>query len=331
MAPDISIVIPAYNVAGYIVPTLRSALAQRDVATEIIVVDDGSNDATPRILEGFRAEPRLRVIRQLNQGLPAARNTGLAAAVGRHVGFLDGDDLWDPVKARRHVDLLDRRPEIDLTYSWWRIIDDAGEVTGRHNTEPPERLLGGLSFEGLAIENFAGNGSTVVCRREALLRAGGFDPALRACEDLDAWLRVALLREGNIALVEEILTSYRMRGGQMTRDWQRMLQGWEAAIGKARLRAPDRIAAVERMAMARRNRFLAYIAYEAGDHAAARGFILGAWRASPRALLGDRRCWLVSSAVAVASVLPRGLHEGLAATVKRHRAERARLRATSAA
>ena len=325
-APDVSIVVPAHNVERFIAAALRSALAQRGVAVEVVVVDDGSTDGTPAEVARFAGDPRLRVVRQPNAGLAAARNAGLAAASGRYVGFLDGDDLWDPDKARWHVELMDARPWVDLSYSWWWIVDEEGRATGRGNTAPARRLPGGLSLEGLVVENFTGNGSNVVCRRGALIRAGGFDPRLRACEDLDAWLRVAALREGNIALVPEILTSYRMRGGQMTRDWRRMRAGWEAAIGKARRLAPKRVARVEAMARARLGRFLAYIAYEAGEHAAARALIRGAWRSSPRVLLGDRRCWLVTGAVLAAAVLPRGWHDRLSTGVKERRARLARRR-----
>jgi hypothetical protein len=326
--PDISIVIPAYNVEGFIAETLQSALAQRGVALEVVVVDDGSTDGTAAKLIDFADDPRLRVVHQANAGLPAARNAGLAVAQGRHVGFLDGDDLWDADKALHHTALLDAQPDIDLTYSWWRIIDEAGHPTGRGNTTPMAELPAGLSFEGLIAENFCGNGSTVVCRREALLRAGGFDPTLRACEDLDAWLRVAALRQGNVALVSQVLTSYRMRDGQMTRDWQRMLTGWEATIAKARRATPERVAVVEPLARAKLGRFLAYIAYEAGDHAAARALIARAWRHAPLALARDRRCWLVTGAVAATAILPRTWHDRFATAVKARRTARAANRAT---
>src|SRR3954466_14096555 len=110
MTPDISIVVPAYNVAGYLAEALRSALAQKGVTLEVIVVDDGSTDGTSKVIALFAGDPRLRVIRQANAGLPAARNTGVAAATGRYVGFLDGDDVWLDGKAARHVELLDANP-----------------------------------------------------------------------------------------------------------------------------------------------------------------------------------------------------------------------------
>jgi GT2 family glycosyltransferase len=317
MTPDISIVIPAYNVAGFIGDAVRSALGQAAVVVEVVVVDDGSTDATVEALAPFAGDARLVVIRQANQGLPGARNTGIRAARGRHVGFLDGDDLWDPGKASRHVALLDADPGLDLTFSWSRVVDEEGRDTGRHNAVPIASIPGGLTFEGLVIENFVGNGSTAVCRREALIRAGLFDPELRrSCEDLDAWLRIAALRDGNIGLVPEVLASYRMRGGQMTRDWRRMAAGWNTVIAKAAAANPARVARVERHARARLERFLAYIAYESGEPAEARRMLLRAWRAAPRSLARDRRAWMTTAAVLAGAVLPASWHGRLAAAAK---------------
>jgi hypothetical protein len=321
MRPDVSIVVPAYNVSTYLGAALESALAQKGVAVEVIVVDDGSTDGTAEVIAGFAGDTRLRVISQANAGLPAARNVGIAAAAGRYIGFLDGDDVWLENKAERHAALLDADPGIDLTYSWWREIDDYGRpFKARDAAKPVEKIAMGLSLEGLVIENFAGNGSTVVCRAEALARTGGFDPEMRkSCEDLDAWLRLAVLRNANIALVPEVLTLYRHRLGQMTRDWGRMLDGWETAIAKAKQMEPDRIAQVERRGRAEVLRFMAYTAYEAGNHAAARALVWRAWKEAPVPLLRDRLCWMVTCASAAEAVMPTRTHRRVEAWIKLRR------------
>ena len=320
MTPDISIVIPAYNVERYVAAALNSALAQRHVAAEIVVVDDGSIDATMDRIRSVGDDPRLRVIAQANQGPSGARNTALRAACGRYVGFLDGDDLWEPDKAARHVALMDARPDLDLSYSWWRVIDGDGRVTGRRNRTRAENLPRGMSFEGLLVANFTGTASTVVCRKAALDAVGGFDEQLTSNVDLDVWLRIAARRDGNIGLVEEVLTSYRMHGAQITGNWSRMKANWEKVLEKARAAAPARVAGVETVARALLSRYLAYLAYEQRDYLAARRMMLDAWAKAPRAVAGDARVWLISAAIGTASVLPDAWHDGLSRVARDLRA-----------
>ena len=319
MTPDITILIPAYNVAPYLGKTLHSALVQQGVDHEIVVVEDGSTDGTAAVIDAFRNEQRIHVIRQANTGPSGARNTGLAIARGRYVGFLDGDDLWEPEKAARHVQVMDADPSLDMTYSWWRIIDDKGQPTGRENRTKKSELPAGLGFEGLLIQNFTGTSSTVVCRRDALAAVGGFDDALRANVDLDLWLRITARRPNAIGLVPEVLTSYRMHGNQITSDWRRMEGNWEKVIEKARRMAPDRVARVESLARAQLSRYLAYLAYESGDHTAARRLIVAAWTKAPTALISDRRSWLTTAAIGT-TFLPPAWHDGLASAARRWRA-----------
>jgi len=320
--PKVSVVIPAFNVAPYVGDAIRSALAQRGVSLEVIVVDDGSTDATRDVLQAFAGDPRVRLILQENQGPSGSRNTALAAARGAFVGFLDADDLWMPTKAARHVALMTADPSIDLSYSWWHTIDDASRPTGRSSTVAAARVLGGLTFSGLVIENFTGTASTVFCRRDAVVQVGGFDPALRSNVDLDLLLRLAARRPGNIALVPEILTAYRMRSDQITKNWLLMETNWRTVIEKAAQIAPAEVARVHRVALARQCRYLAYIAYEARDLYAARRLLAKAWLNRPSALVRDRRAWLTTAAV-IASFLPAPLHEALAQRVVSLRARRA--------
>lgn len=322
MIPDISIIIPAYNCAPWLGAALASALAQTGVEHEVIVIDNGSTDDTASVIASYAHHPRLIALRVEGGGCPRARNTGIAAARGRYLGFLDGDDVWHPAKAARHVDAMDRDRRLDLTYSWYRVIDEHGSATGRRSTVPATRVPGGPSFRGLLIENFCGNCSTVVCRAEAIAWAGEFDETLTALEDLDMWLRVAALRDGNIGLVPEVLTDYRVRGGQMTADWRNMQRNWENVLERARAQSPRQVRAVERRARARQARYWAYIAYCRGEPEAARRLTWRAWRNHPGVLAGDRRAWLTTAAAA-ATLLPRAWHDRLARTAIRLRAHHA--------
>jgi hypothetical protein len=205
---------------------------------------------------------------------------------------------------------MDEQPGIDVTYSWWRIIDENGAFQGRTNTRPAASLAGGMGFEGLLVENFTGTASTLVCRAEAVRAINGFDPALRSNVDLDLLLRLALLREGNIALVPALLTSYRIHRSQITSDWRRMERNWNLVFDKMKLLAPARASAVEMLARGRVSRYFAYIAYVRGDYAAARALMAKAWRTSPLGMLRDSRCRLVTLAV-LSTYLPVRLRERL--------------------
>ena len=125
-APSVSVIVPAYNVAPYIRQAVESALRQTLTSLEVILVDDGSTDGTIAQLSGL-GDQRLRPIRREHAGVCASRNTGAALARGPYLGFLDGDDVWLPDKLRRHVAVLEAHPEIDLTSSLSRVIDEAGE------------------------------------------------------------------------------------------------------------------------------------------------------------------------------------------------------------
>src|SRR5437763_447547 len=108
----VSVIIPAYNFARYVPEAIDSVLAQTYAPFEVIVVDDGSTDDTPKVLAAYGN--RIRAIRQVNQGVAAARNTGLAAAGGEYVAFIDSDDTWEPRKLQLQMDRFDADPDLGL-------------------------------------------------------------------------------------------------------------------------------------------------------------------------------------------------------------------------
>ena len=302
----VSIVIPAFNVGPFIATAVASALAQTYPRFELIVVDDGSTDSTMAELEKFD-DDRLRIVRQKNRGSSAARNTGIALGRGEYIAFLDGDDIWLPAKLQKHVALLAQKPEIDVTFALSAVIDESGRETGRTNRQSE----GLLTFQRLYTSNVVGNGSAVVMRRSALDSAGGFDENLFAAVEHDVWLRVALLRAGNIYCIAEILSYYRMRPNQVTKDWRRMERAWATLDEKICKLAPDAVRDVRDEARARMRRYLAYIAYEAGDLAHARGHLRSALAIDSRSVLRDRGTWLLGIALIMGLVLPASLQRGL--------------------
>src|SRR5690606_10598745 len=129
----VSVIVPAFNAAGYIEDTCLSVLAQTYTALELIVVDDGSTDATANIVAAIaESDRRVRLLRQQNSGVANARNAGIAAASGEFVAPLDADDIWDPRKIERQVRRLQEAgDDAGLAYCWWVWIDTGGRVLDR--------------------------------------------------------------------------------------------------------------------------------------------------------------------------------------------------------
>lgn len=302
----VTVLVAAYNAGRFIEPTVDSVLRQTFANFELIVVDDGSTDDTVQRLEQY-GDQRLRIIRQQNQGAPAALNTGLRAAYGKYVGFLDHDDLWRNTKLERHVGFLEQHSEVDLTFSWSRLIDEAGHEMGWHT----RRWRGPLSFQEMLTDFVIGNTSSVVMRRTVFEAAGWFDPQLPRYYDVDLFLRVALLRPNNTHAIEEELTLYRRHPLQMSRDWGGMQRDWERLLEKFRGLAPQQTTAVERNASSNMYRYFTYLAYESREFRQALRFLRNGFRRAPRGFLLDPRNWTAAAGCLAGLVLPSSVHRGL--------------------
>ncbi|MBM3745384.1 MAG: glycosyltransferase family 2 protein [Acidobacteria bacterium] len=298
-SPAVSVIVAAYNSGAFLRPTLESVQRQSFQDFELIVVDDGSTDGAPELLERIR-DPRLRVIRQANQGQAAALNAGGRVARGACVAFLDHDDLWTDNKLARHLEFMAAHPAVDLTFSWSRFIDEDGKPLSLHT----RHWRGCVSFSQLLADFVIGNTSSVVGRREALDRVGWFDPNLRRCFDQDAFLRVALLRPNNVCAIEETLTLYRRHPRQMSRDWRAMRTDWERMLEKLRALAPDEVAAVEGLAAANTHRYLAFLAYENREFLESCRLLWWAFRRRPGGFLADKRNWMAAAGCLAGLLLP---------------------------
>jgi glycosyltransferase involved in cell wall biosynthesis len=190
---------------------LDSVLAQDFRGFELIVVDDGSTDDTPQMLGAYGES--IRLLRQENRGVSAARNAGVAAAQGDLIAFLDSDDIWLPGKLARQVEFFRRHPEALICQTEERWVKNGRRVNpGRRH-----RKRGGMIFEP-SLELCLVSPSAVMLRRELLSRVGLFDERLPACEDYDLWLRVSC--RFPIELIETPLII--KRGGhadQLSRAW----------------------------------------------------------------------------------------------------------------
>lgn len=311
-APLASVVMTTYNVAPYIGAAIESALAQTFRDFELIVLDDGSTDGTPRIAERF-SDRRVRLARSRHLGRAAQLRRAVEQARGRYLALLDGDDLWKPNKLEVHVHFLDSQPRADLTFSWSRIIDDDGRDTGLTTW----LCNGPISFSELLAHNMIGNDSAFVLRREALVAAGGFDASFAACCDLDAWLRVGALRPGNVWAIPEFLTFYRRRATQLTNDLPLVDRSFEQLLQKARWFAPRALALVEGQARSNMQRFCAHGWYQEGLYGRSLSMMARSFRRSPALFCADRRNWEMTGAALSGLLLPAKLHRRVTSAVLR--------------
>jgi len=223
--PLISVVIPAFNAQTTILPTIQSVCLQTLRELEILVVDDGSGDDTAKIVEAAAKEDsRIRLIKQANKGVAAARNTGIGQARAPFVAPVDADDLWRPEKlALQYHAIEDLR--ISMVYTGYCTIDEEGKVVSAHRPHHKGRVL-----EALFSANIVGNGSSALMRTADVRRIGGYDSGLRAqnaqgCEDLSLYMRLADL--GEFALVPEYVTGYRELADNMSSNFFHMLKSFD--------------------------------------------------------------------------------------------------------
>lgn len=203
----VSTIIPVYNDATTVARAIDSALAQKFEGQEIIVVNDGSTDDTPRVLEGYGR--KIKTISQPNRGRSAARNAALAAANGEYVAFLDADDEWLANKLARLVPVLDSDPDCVLVYSDVLLVDREGKVV-RNSTVPPECAHRPTFEELLELGWWQPVTSAVVMRRSVIQSFGGFDESFGrhwGWEDCLLFLRAREL--GQFHFVPESLVRYR--------------------------------------------------------------------------------------------------------------------------
>ncbi len=226
-APQVTAIIPVRDRAALVARAIDSVLRQTHPSFELVVVDDGSRDATPAVLSSYGS--RLRRVRLPPSGRSAARNAGIAQARGAWLAFLDSDDAWVPEKLARQAAFHAANPDVAMSAHGLEIVTPDGHAEPAPPRTRAERL--GESFLGLA-DHFAFVLSAVMVRADAARTVGGFDPEFDGTEDLDFALRVA--RGFRVGVFADCLTRYHLHDGQTGR---RRIAGGNARVLRRHLEA----------------------------------------------------------------------------------------------
>jgi glycosyltransferase involved in cell wall biosynthesis len=242
--PAVSIIMPAYNVEPFVSGAIESVRAQTFSNFELLVVDDGSTDGTAAAVERHAQEDdRIRLLRQSNLGLSAARNVALQHARGEYLAILDSDDAWMPSFLGSQIEILERQPEVDIvtTNAWFVGGSMSGRTAGPQPDPRPDPNLRHLLEDETAV--------FVMCvfRRRVYEAIGGFDEAFRSNEDYDFWIRAAI---GGFRFVrnDKPAAFYRRREDSLSADELRMLKGILLVYAKTRdalVQRPEELAILD--------------------------------------------------------------------------------------
>ncbi len=241
--PTISVVIPVYEQPQLLAEALESVNEQTVDDIEVIVVDDASDTDFKPIVD--RHGDRVRLLRHAeNRGAAEARNTGIDAAHGEYVAFLDADDRWTPTKLEKQLEVF-KRDDADLGLVYTGFVQY--QLDGTEWERYPD-ARGDIYREELVRDRVHPT-STVMVRLECLKRAGGFDPSLPSRQDYDLWIRIAEHYE--VDYVDEILVDKREQPDSISKDFDSRIEGDLAVFEKVKDRAAD-------LGMVTRSRIFSY-------------------------------------------------------------------------
>ncbi len=204
---EISVVIPTFNRANLVFKAIESVLKQTYKASEIIVIDDGSDDETKKIVENYD----IKYFYQKNSGVSSARNKGIKVARYDWIAFLDSDDVWREDKLQKQVDLHIKNKDILFFHTGEKWIRDKKPVKYPKRLKKPE---GKCFLDNLTTCKIAA--SSVLCHKKIFDKVGMFDTGFRVCEDYDMWLRISL--HYKIGLIDEnLITKYAGERNQLSK------------------------------------------------------------------------------------------------------------------
>jgi glycosyltransferase involved in cell wall biosynthesis len=298
--PLISVIMPVYNGEKTIRETIESVFNQTFPDWELIVINDGSQDATLEILNSIQ-DPRLRVFSYPNAGQATSRNRGISQACGEYISFIDADDLWTPDKLEAQLQVLQANPQAAVAYSWTKCIDEVGQVSRRGS----HISVTGDVYKNLLVVNFLENGSNPLIRRQALNEIGSFDESLTPAEDWDLWLRLAARYHFEVVSSPQIL--YRVSVKSATANVWRLEAACLEVIERAFTQAPESVEHLKKYSLGNTYKYLTYKAIE-GPPERKKGLVAARflWQAvrNDPALLRTKVLFKVLLKIAAITILP---------------------------
>ncbi|MFB2922227.1 glycosyltransferase [Aerosakkonema funiforme] len=249
--PLVSVIIPVFNGEKTIKNTIESVINQTFRDWELIVINDGSQDATLDIVTTIK-DTRLKVFSYPNAGAPASRNRGFSHSEGEFIAFLDADDRWTPDKLQAQLKALQENSEAAVAYSWSDFVDESGEFLrqGSYST------VSGNVYEKLLLTDFLDNGSNPLIRRQAFMEVEGFDESLPAGQDWDLYLRLAARYNFVVVPLPQIL--YRVSANSISSNVMRLESGCLKAIERAFSEAPESLHHLKPYSLANLYKYLTY-------------------------------------------------------------------------
>jgi len=228
--PKVSVIIPTYNCAEYIIEAVESVLNQTFRDFEVIVVDDGSTDNTKQVLDKFK--DKISYIYQENQGVAVARNNGIVRSTGDYISFLDSDNKWKLNLLAKSVPVLETENSVGLVHSGKIRITEDGKIIegGRPNNNV--KYLSGHIYHNLLLRKAHINLSSAVMRKKCIDDVGLFDVNLSkiGCEDRDLFIRIA--RKYKVKYIDKPLYYGRYRSTSMSANYESMLRGRYYIVNK---------------------------------------------------------------------------------------------------
>lgn len=198
MKPLFSVIVPTYNRAEFICGCIDSVLSQTFKSFELVVIDDGSTDATQKLISEYDCD-KIKYVKRNHSGVSTARNTGIANSSGSYLCFLDSDDRWDETKLEKTANYISKFPDIHVFHT-----DEIWFKNGKILNQKKKHARPSGSVFHLCLPLCCLGMSTSVVKKELFDDIGVFDTALLACEDYDLWLRVCCKYE--VMLIPEPLT-----------------------------------------------------------------------------------------------------------------------------